>query len=98
DGLLLKFLENLKKTLKDKNTIDYVETGGNLIIEEIKKLYKIIETSQRGKDAVSKKESQKGNEKKIDNFKKRLDRIRIIKNICMTNLERSRKIHSITGG
>jgi len=98
DGLLLKFLENLKKTLKDKNTIDYVETGGNLIIEEIKKLYKIIETSKRGKDAVSKKESQKGNEKKIDNFKKRLDRIRIIKNICMTNLERSRKIHSITGG
>ncbi len=98
DGLLLKFLENLKKTLKDKNTIDYVENEGNLIIEEIKKLYKIIETSQRGKDAVSKKESRKGNEKRIDNFKKRLDRIRIIKNICMTNLERSRKIHSITGG
>ncbi len=98
DGLLLKFLENLKKTLKDKNIFCYVETGGNLIIEEIKKLYKIIETSQRGKDEVSKKESQKGNEKKIDNFKKRLDRIRIIKNICMTNLERSRKIHSITGG
>lgn len=98
DGLLLKFLENLKKTLKDKNTIDYVENEGNLIIEEIKKLYKIIETSQRGKDAVRKKESQKGNEKKIDNFKKRLDRIRIIKNICMTNLERSRKIYSITGG
>ena len=98
DGLLLKFLENLKKTLKDKNTIDYVENEGNLIIEEIKKLYKIIETSQRGKDAVSKKESRKGNEKKIDNFKKRLDRIRIIKNICMTNLGRARKIHSITGG
>ena len=98
DGLLLKFLENLKKTLKDKNTVCYVENEGNLIIEEIKKLYKIIETSQRGKDAVSKKESQKGNEKKIDNFKKRLDRIRIIKNICMTNLERSRKIHSILNG
>ncbi|GAG96477.1 unnamed protein product, partial [marine sediment metagenome] len=95
DDLLLKFLENLKKTLKDKNTVCYVENEGNLIIEEIKKLYKIIETSKRGKDAVSKKESQKGNEKKIDNFKKRLDRIRIIKNICMTNLERSRKIHSI---
>lgn len=98
DGLLLKFLENLKKTLKDKNIFCYVENEGNLIIEEIKKLYKIIETSQRGKDEVSKKESQKGNEKKIDNFEKRLDRIRIIKNICMTNLERSRKIHSITGG
>ncbi len=98
DGLLLKFLENLKKTLKDKNIFCYVENEGNLIIEEIKKLYKIIETSQRGKDEVSKKESQKGNEKKIDNFKKRLDRIRIIKNICMTNMERSRKIHSITGG
>jgi chromosome segregation protein len=95
DDLLLKFLENLKKTVKDKNTVDYVENEGNLIIEEIKKLYKIIETSQRGKDAISKKEPQKGNEKQVDNFKKRLDRIRIIKNICMTNLERSRKIHSI---
>ena len=98
DELLLKFLENLKKTVKDKNTARYVENEGNLIIEEIKKLYKIIETSQRSKDAISKKESQKGNEKQVDNFKKRLDRIRIIKNICMTNLERSRKIHSITGG
>lgn len=95
DDLLLKFLENLKKTVKDKNTVDYVENEGNLIIEEIKKLHKIIETSQRGKDAISKKEPQKGNEKQVDNFKKRLDRIRIIKNICMTNLERSRKIHSI---
>ncbi|MFZ3385846.1 MAG: AAA family ATPase [Candidatus Hydromicrobium sp.] len=98
DDLLLKFLENLKKTVKDKNTVDYVENEGNLIIEEIKKLHKIIETSQRGKDAVSKKEPQKGNEKQVDNFKKRLDRIRIIKNICMTNLERSRKIHSILNG
>ena len=98
DDLLLKFLENLKKTVKDKNTIDYVENEGNLIIEEIKKLHKIIETSQRGKDAISKKEPQKGNEKQVDNFKKRLDRIRIIKNICMTNLERSRKIHSILNG
>jgi len=98
DELLLKFLENLKKTVKDKNTARYVENEGNLIIEEIKKLHKIIETSKRGKDAISKKESQKGNEKQVDNFKKRLDRIRIIKNICMTNLERSRKIHSITGG
>jgi chromosome segregation protein len=95
DDLLLKFIENLKKTVKDKNTVDYVENEGNLIIEEIKKLHKIIETSQRGKDAISKKEPQKGNEKQVDNFKKRLDRIRIIKNICMTNLERSRKIHSI---
>ncbi|MBM3702352.1 MAG: hypothetical protein FJW63_05065, partial [Actinobacteria bacterium] len=95
DDLLLKFLENLKKTVKDKNTTRYVENEGNLIIEEIKKLHKIIETSKRGKDAISKKESQKGNEKQVDNFKKRLDRIRIIKNICMTNLERSRKIHSI---
>lgn len=95
DDLLLKFLENLKKIVKDKNTVDYVENEGNLIIEEIKKLHKIIETSQRGKDAISKKEPQKGNEKQVDNFKKRLDRIRIIKNICMTNLERSRKIHSI---
>jgi chromosome segregation protein len=98
DDLLLKFLENLKKTVKDKNTVDYVENEGNLIIEEIKKLHKIIETSQRGKDAISKKEPQKGNEKQVDNFKKRLDRIRIIKNICMTNLERSRKIHSILNG
>lgn len=98
DDLLLKFLENLKKTVKDKNTVDYVENEGNLIIEEIKKLHKIIETSQRGKDAISKKEPQKGNEKQIDNFKKRLDRIRIIKNICMTNLERSRKVHSILNG
>ena len=98
DDLLLKFLENLKKTVKDKNTIDYVENEGNLIIEEIKKLHKIIETSQRDKDAISKKEPQKGNEKQVDNFKKRLDRIRIIKNICMTNLERSRKIHSILNG
>ncbi|MFZ3085737.1 MAG: AAA family ATPase [Candidatus Hydromicrobium sp.] len=98
DDLLLKFLENLKKTVKDKNTIDYVENEGNLIIEEIKKLHKIIETSQRGKDAVSKKEPQKGNEKQVDNFKKRLDRIRIIKNICMTNLERSRKIYLILNG
>lgn len=98
DDLLLKFLENLKKTVKDKNTVDYVENEGNLIIEEIKKLHKIIETSQLGKDAISKKEPQKGNEKQVDNFKKRLDRIRIIKNICMTNLERSRKIHSILNG
>lgn len=98
DDLFLKFLENLKKTVKDKNTVDYVENEGNLIIEEIKKLHKIIETSQRGKDAISKKEPQKGNEKQVDNFKKRLDRIRIIKNICMTNLERSRKIHSILNG
>ncbi|MBE3114449.1 MAG: AAA family ATPase [Actinobacteria bacterium] len=98
DDLLLKFIENLKKTVKDKNTVDYVENEGNLIIEEIKKLHKIIETSQRGKDAISKKEPQKGNEKQVDNFKKRLDRIRIIKNICMTNLERSRKIHSILNG
>lgn len=98
DDLLLKFLENLKKTVKDKNTIDYVENEGNLIIEEIKKLHKIIETSQRGKDAISKKEPQKGNEKQVDNFKKRLDRIRIIKNICMTNLERSRKIYLILNG
>jgi len=98
DDLLLKFLENLKKTVKDKNTARYVENEGNLIIEEIRKLYKIIGTSQRGKDAISKKESQKGNEKQVDNFKKRLDRIRIIKNICMTNLERSKKIHSIIGG
>ncbi|NQT66923.1 MAG: AAA family ATPase [Actinobacteria bacterium] len=98
DDLLLKFLENLKKTVKDKNTVDYVENEGNLIIEEIKKLHKIIGTSQRGKDAISKKEPQKGNEKQVDNFKKRLSRIRIIKNICMTNLERSRKIHSILNG
>ena len=98
DDLLLKFLENLKKTVKDKNTVDYVENEGNLIIEEIKKLHKIIETSQRGKDAISKKEPQKGNEKQVDNFKKRLDRIRIIKNICMTNLERSRKIYLILNG
>ncbi|MBU4483598.1 MAG: AAA family ATPase [Actinobacteria bacterium] len=98
DDLLLKFLENLKKTVKDKNTVDYVENEGNLIIEEIKKLHKIIETSHQGKDAISKKEPQKGNEKQVDNFKKRLDRIRIIKNICMTNLERSRKIHSILNG
>jgi len=98
NSLLLKFLENLKKKLKDKNIVCYVENEGNLIIEEIKKLYKIIETSRSGKDAVSKKESQEGNEKKIDNFKKRLDRIRIIKNICTTNLERSRKIHSVAGG
>ncbi|PIU29360.1 MAG: hypothetical protein COT09_01210, partial [Candidatus Hydromicrobium americanum] len=98
DDLLLKFLENLKKTVKDKNTARYVENEGNLIIEEIRKLYKIIGTSQRGKDAISKKESQKGNEKQVDNFKKRLDRIRIIKNICMTNLRRSKKIHSIIGG
>jgi len=98
DEMLLKFLENLKKTVKDKNTVRYVENEGNLIIEEIKKLYKIIETGQRGKDAISKKESQKGNEKQVDNFKKRLDRIRIIKNICITNLERSKKIHSILNG
>ena len=98
DDLLLKFLENLKKTVKDKNTARFVENEGNLIIEEIKKLHKIIEASQRGKDAISKKESQKGNEKQVDNFKKRLDRIRIIKNICMTNLERSRKIYSILNG
>ncbi|MCG2790442.1 MAG: AAA family ATPase [Actinomycetia bacterium] len=98
DDLLMKFLENLKKTVKDKNTVDYVENEGNLIIEEIKKLHKIIETSHQGKDAISKKEPQKGNEKQVDNFKKRLDRIRIIKNICMTNLERSRKIHSILNG
>jgi len=98
DDLLLKFLENLKKTVKDKNTARYVENEGNLIIEEIRKLYKIIGTSQRGKDAISKKESQKGNEKQVDNFKKRLDRIRIIKNICMTNLRRSKKIHSILSG
>lgn len=98
DELLLKFLENLKKKVKDKNTARYVENEGNLIIEEIKKLYKVIETSQRSKDAISKKESQKGNEKQVDNFKKRLDRIRIIKNICMTNLERSKKIHSILNG
>ena len=98
DEMLLKFLENLKKTVKDKNTVRYVENEGNLIIEEIKKLYKIIETGQRGKDAISKKESQKGNEKQVDNFKKRLDRIRIVKNICITNLERSKKIHSILNG
>ena len=87
DGLIVKFLEELKGKLKDKSLSDYVENEGRLIIGKLRSLYKSAGEGLKGKTPGSRKE--------IDDFKKRLDLIKAIKEICMINLKRSQKFFLI---
>jgi len=91
--MLSEFLKNLKGTSKDKDTSDYIENEGKIIIDQIKKLYRMIEASQQYKGTGGSKELPEKDAGRIVSIKKRLERIRNIKNICITNLERSKKIH-----
>ena len=93
DSLLTDLLENLKKKLKDKDTLYYIEKEAKSIAEEIGKLCKIIETEWQYKGEGGKKEVQKEDAKKIDNARRGLERIRNIRDICMDNLEKSKRVH-----
>ncbi|HEY4695320.1 MAG TPA: AAA family ATPase [Candidatus Hydromicrobium sp.] len=93
DGLLAKLLKNVKKKLKDKDTAYYIENEAKSITEEIEKLYKIIGAGLQYEGKDGRKELRKADTKKIDNVKKRMERIRNIKDVCMANLERSKKIY-----
>ncbi len=92
DSLFSNLLEDLKKKLKDKDALDYIEKEAKSIVKEIGKLYKIVEAGCQYEGGSSKKELQKEDARKIDNAKKRLEQIGNIKSICMTNLERSKRI------
>ncbi|MDY0027677.1 MAG: AAA family ATPase [Candidatus Humimicrobiaceae bacterium] len=99
-GHLIKFLDNTKKKVQDFKTLNYIEEEINLITCEIKKLSGMVESRKRKiitipVDMAAPEEAVKMDKKNDSDDKEKLNKIKSLKEICITNLERANKINLI---
>jgi len=97
DGLLMELLKNVKKKLKDENSVYYIENEIKPISEEIGKLQRIIDTVAQHEIREGKKKSRDVDTVKID-INKRIEWAGSIRDFCNANRERSKKIHLLLNG
>jgi chromosome segregation ATPase len=98
DQLILNFIKRLKEKIKDKKTLNYIENQGRSIKDEIDNLNRVAE--KKLKDINSKESGRVPCKKEggeIDSFKKGIQRIKSVKEICMANLKRSRDLSLLLG-
>ncbi len=93
DKLFLNFLERLRKKIKDEDTGSYIENEGKIIAGELKDLFRMVSSRQNKKKSGQKGEPYKSNGEEIGNFRQRLNKIEVIKDVCSINLKRSEKIY-----
>jgi chromosome segregation ATPase len=96
--LILNFMTKLKEKIKDKEILYYIENVGKSIIEELKSLNKKAEEGLKkeisGNLGMGSSKKSSGD---AAGFKESLDRIKLVKEICMTNLKRSQRLSLLLG-
>lgn len=96
--LILDFMTRLKEKIKDKETLGYIENAGSSIMEELKSLNKKAEKILKDRIPGNPgEESGKKSSEGAAGFKKSLERIKVVREICMTNLKRSQRLSLLLG-